>query len=135
MPTASDISRLLKLDLELEDFSGFVPFIRDGFSRRCFDGFLSTSTIANAIMKLATFKELADDSQELSPEASDCLLRIARIYAEAHELFGNKSEVAAWMTENSVTLGNQIPLELLDTTVGFEIVFNELKRIQYGIAG
>ena len=135
MPTASDVSRLLKLNLEMADFSGFVPFIRSGLPRQCFDEFLSTTTIATAIMELSAFKNLADDTRELSPEASDCLLRIARVYAEALELFSDKADVAQWMVTKSLTLGDQSPLELLDTTVGFELVFHELKRIQYGIAG
>ena len=135
MPTASDVSRLLQLNLEMEDFSAFVPFIRNGFPRQCFDDFLSETTIATAIMQLAAFEDLDDDTEELSPEASDCLLRIARIYAEALDLFVDKTDVAQWMKSNSLTLGDQSPLELLDTTVGFELVFHELKRIQYGIAG
>lgn len=134
MPTASDVSRLLKLNLEMADFSEFVPHIRSGFPRRCFDDFLSTSTIADGIMRLSAFANLSEDAGELSPNASDCLLRIARIYAEAVDFFGDETTVANWMIKPSVTLGNQIPLELLDTTVGFEIVFNELKRMQYGIA-
>jgi len=136
MATASDVSRLLKLNLEITDFSSFVPYIRNGFSRKCFDEFLSQTTITTAIMRLSAFGSLADnESEELSPEASDCLLRIARIYAEALELFENQTHAAKWLITNSVTLGNQTPLELLDTTVGFELVFHELKRIQYGIAG
>ncbi|MDB2685942.1 DUF2384 domain-containing protein [Mariniblastus sp.] len=135
MPTASDVSRLLKLNLEMADFSEFVPHIRKGFSRQCFDDFLSETTIATAVMKLAAFKDLDDSTKQLTPAASDCLLRIARVYAEALELFGGKNDVAQWMINKCLTLGDQSPLDLLDTTVGFEIVFNEVKRIQYGIAG
>jgi len=135
MPTASAVSRLLKLNLEVADFSSFVPFIRSGFSRKCFDEFLSATTIASAIMQLSAFKNLAEDSKDLTPEASDCLLRIARVYAEALELFVNKTDVAQWMVTKSLTLGDQSPLELLDTTVGFELVYQELRRLQYGIAG
>jgi len=134
MPTASDVSRLLKLNLEMTDFSEFVPHIRSGFPRKCFDDFLSASTIADGIIRLSAFATLSDDANELSPNASDCLLRIARIYAEALDLFGDEQTVANWMVKPSITLGNQVPLELLDTSVGFEIVFHELKRIQYGIA-
>lgn len=134
MPTASEVSRLLKLNLEMADFSEFVPYIRSGFPRQCFDDFLSASTIANAIKQLSAFATLDDDATELSPNASDCLLRIARIYAEAIDLLGDEAAVANWMINPSVTLGGQVPLELLDTTVGFEIVFHELKRMQFGIA-
>jgi len=134
MPTASDVSRLLKLNLEMADFSEFVPHIRSGFPRQCFDDFLSASTIAEGIMQLSAFATLPDDAKELSPNASDCLLRIARVYAEALDLFGDKAKVANWMVSPSLTLGDQIPLELLDTSVGFEIVFHELKRIHYRIA-
>ncbi|MBB3207699.1 putative toxin-antitoxin system antitoxin component (TIGR02293 family) [Rhodopirellula rubra] len=126
---------MLKLNLEMADFSSFVPFIRNGFSRQCFDEFLSGTTIASAITRLSAFDNLAEDAKELSPEASDCLLRIARVYAEALELFGEKEDVAQWMVTKSLTLGDQTPLELLDTTVGFELVYHELKRLQYGIAG
>ena len=135
MPTASDVSRLLKLNLEMADFSEFVPHIRNGFPRQCFDDFLSETTIATAVMKLAAFKDMADATTLLTPAASDCLLRIARVYAETLELLSDENDVAQWMTTQSYTLGDQSPLDLLDTTIGFEIVFNEVKRIQYGIAG
>ena len=134
MPTASDVSRLLKLNLEVADFSEFVPHIRSGFPRQCFDDFLSASTIADGIMRLSAFATLPEDARQLSASASDCLLRIARIYAEALDLFDDETTVANWMINPCITLGNQLPLELLDTTVGFEIVFHELKRVQYGIA-
>ena len=134
MPTAADVSRLLKLNVEVADFSEFVPHIRSGFPRQCFDDFLSVTSIAGAIVRLSAFANLPEDASELSPDASDCLLRIARIYAEALDLLGDKTKVANWMINPSATLGNQRPLELLDTSVGFEIVFHELKRMQYGIA-
>ncbi|MEM6366478.1 MAG: antitoxin Xre/MbcA/ParS toxin-binding domain-containing protein, partial [Planctomycetota bacterium] len=103
--------------------------------RECFDDFVSETNIATAITRLSAFRDLSDDSMRLTSEASDCLLRVARIYAEAFDLFGVSSDVASWMQTESQTLGDETPLELLDTSVGFELVFHELKRLQYGIAG
>lgn len=136
MANASDVSSLLQVKEELANFSDFAPLIRDGFTKKTFEDFINEAKIVSAVSELEAFKPVLtqDDDALLSAQASDVLVCIARIYAEAIDLFGDKLEATKWMTSPRYTLGEQVPIQMLDTTVGFETVLLELHRIQYGIA-
>jgi putative toxin-antitoxin system antitoxin component (TIGR02293 family) len=71
-------------------------------------------------------------SGRLSQAVSDRLSRIDRIYALALDVFGDKQRAAAWLKRSSRALGNEVPLQLLDTDAGTERVERELRQIQYG---
>ena len=71
-------------------------------------------------------------SGRLSQAVSDRLSRIDRIYALALDVFGDTEKAAAWLKRPSRALGNELPLQLLDTDAGTERVERELRQIQYG---
>lgn len=71
-------------------------------------------------------------SGRLSQAVSDRLSRIDRIYSLALDVFGDKQKAAAWLKRPSRALGNELPLQLLDTDAGTERVERELQQIQYG---
>lgn len=71
-------------------------------------------------------------SGRLSQAVSDRLSRIDRIYALAIDVFGDRRKAAAWLKRPSRALGNELPLQLLDTDAGTERVERELRQIQYG---
>lgn len=68
----------------------------------------------------------------LSKDHSEFLLNIARAFSLAMEVFEDKSKAAQWLVTHSKPL-DDIPLYLLDTTVGYEGVVDELSRINFGV--
>src|SRR5438045_7668724 len=61
-----------------------------------------------------------------SPEESDRLLRAARVFASAIELFeGDRSAALAWLSEPQTAFGGAIPLDLSRSEVGAR-AFDEL---------
>jgi uncharacterized protein (DUF2384 family) len=48
-------------------------------------------------------------------------------------VFDTKNDFKSWLMTPAKTLGNKIPFELLDSSFGFEIVKNEIVRIQYNV--
>ena len=50
-----------------------------------------------------------------------------------YEVFDSKEDFKKWLMTPVRTLGNKIPFELLDSSFGFEMVENEIIRIQYNI--
>src|SRR5277367_4061334 len=70
----------------------------------------------------------------LSPSASDRLARIDRIFALAEEVFGSEAKAAEWLKRPNRPLGNETPLELLDTDAGAQQVERELRKIEYSFA-
>lgn len=70
----------------------------------------------------------------LTPEQSDRLVRVARLIAAAEETFGTAEKANRWLRRETVALGGERPIDLLDTDEGARRVEALLGRIGHGIA-
>ena len=69
----------------------------------------------------------------LSPDTSDHLVQVYRVYMRALDVFNDDKKALRWLKYPSLALGNISPFELLDTSAGVEMVLDELGRIEHGI--
>ena len=74
-----------------------------------------------------------DENKKLSPELSDHLIQIAKVYAKTVEVFVERDKAVKWLKYPSVALGGVTPLSCLDNFSGIELVMDELGRIEYGV--
>lgn len=71
--------------------------------------------------------------RRLGPAASDRIVRVASVVAEAVETFGgDESKAIAWFKTPSLALGNERPIDLMSSDPGARLVRHELLRIRYG---
>jgi len=68
----------------------------------------------------------------LTAEESDRLARVARVAQRAVDAFGDENQARKWLRGPNRALRGEIPLELLGTDSGAELVADELGRIEYG---
>jgi putative toxin-antitoxin system antitoxin component (TIGR02293 family) len=73
------------------------------------------------------------DVKFLPKELSDHMLQVAKVYARAGEVFEDEERALEWLQAPIVALGGQIPMSLLDTSAGVDLVLIELGRIEYGV--
>lgn len=66
-------------------------------------------------------------------ETSERIYELAKLFGKGYEVFDSKEDFKKWLMTPSKTLGNKIPFELLDSSFGFEMVENEIIRIQYNV--
>lgn len=66
-------------------------------------------------------------------ETSERIYELARLFGLGYEVFDTKSDFKKWLLTPTKSLGNKVPFELLDSSIGFEIVENEIVRIQYNV--
>lgn len=66
-------------------------------------------------------------------ETSERIYELARLFGLGYDVFDSKEDFKQWLMTPSRTLGNKIPFELLDSSFGFEMVENEIVRIQYNV--
>lgn len=66
-------------------------------------------------------------------ETSERIYELAKLYGLGYEVFDSKEDFKAWLMTPSQALGNKMPFELLDSSFGFEMVENEIIRIQYNV--
>lgn len=72
-------------------------------------------------------------NQLLSPDVTDQVIQIAKLYASGIEVFGDKTLFIKWMKLSNIALGGDKPIDLLDTSFGIEMVNDEIGRLEHGI--
>lgn len=71
--------------------------------------------------------------RRLTVEESDRLMRLARVFSRAIEVFGNSEKAAGWLNQPNRLLNNTAPIDVLDTDLGTHSVETILGRIEYGV--
>jgi putative toxin-antitoxin system antitoxin component (TIGR02293 family) len=97
---------------------------------------LSTSTLAAKLgiaRRTVTRKRgNGGNGAPLSSEASQRLLRVARVRNLGRTLFTTDEAVSEWLSKPDASLGTMAPLDLLDTDLGAREVENLLRALAYG---
>jgi len=70
----------------------------------------------------------------LSLAQSERLTRIVLLEIEAIEVFGSEEAALRWLDAPSIILSGESPLEMTDTSFGFDAVRRLLGSIRYGSA-
>jgi putative toxin-antitoxin system antitoxin component (TIGR02293 family) len=83
-------------------------------------------------LSLKTLQRYAQESKPLSPREGEAILELEALYKKGIEIFGDRDEFNKWLAEPEYGLGWQVPLELLSTSTGIEMVMEELIRIEFG---
>ncbi len=66
-------------------------------------------------------------------ETSQRIYELAQLFGLGYQIFDSGEDFRNWLMTPSRTLGNKKPFELLDSSFGFELVENEMVRIQYNV--
>lgn len=66
-------------------------------------------------------------------ETSERIYEISRLFGLGFEVFDTPEDFKKWLVTPSKALGNKKPFDLLDNSFGFEMVENEIIRIQYNV--
>jgi putative toxin-antitoxin system antitoxin component (TIGR02293 family) len=69
----------------------------------------------------------------LGPDESDKVIRFARLFQLAEEVFGGKEEARQWLSFPQYGLGGGVPLDYARTEVGAREVEKLLMRIEYSV--
>ena len=70
----------------------------------------------------------------LTLEQSDRIRRLMRMIMEAEYTFGNEAKAHTWLRRPNKLLGDETPLDRLDTDAGTKQIETLLERIAHGIA-
>lgn len=69
----------------------------------------------------------------LSPAVSEQIILITELTAKGKEVFGSLEAFRKWLKEENIALGGQPPINLLDTSIGVQLVTDQLGRIEHGV--
>jgi putative toxin-antitoxin system antitoxin component (TIGR02293 family) len=130
---------VLLLGLDLLDVSKLVQSIDKGLPFRCYDRLARNVGLpADQLIELVDIprRTLLRRKSEgrFSPNESDRLLRVARLFGKALELFdGDRDAAIDWLTARQLGLGGAIPFQLARSETGAREVESLLGRLEYGV--
>ena len=72
-------------------------------------------------------------TKHLSPEVSQQILIIAELVVRGVDVFGDKERFLNWMNTPCLALSNKLPLNLIKSRLGHEMVLDQIGRIEHGV--
>ena len=79
-----------------------------------------------------TFHRYREDTM-FDTATTERLLQLVSLYQKGEEVFESLENFKRWMRRSLRIFENKTPLDLLDTATGFQLVEDELERIDYGV--
>jgi putative toxin-antitoxin system antitoxin component (TIGR02293 family) len=127
------------LGLRSFDTAGLVKRLEEGISYSAFERLkksLQVSSRELADAALITPRTLARRKRagRMQSDESDRLVRLARVFSRAIELFeGNSERALEWMKRSSRALGGPSPFEMAKTEVGAAEVERLINQLEHGV--
>lgn len=116
----------------------FIGIIREGVPKKSLDHLMDNTGLT--VAEISTIIRTSDRTlrrytarQKLNPEQSERIIELAKLYSRGEEIFGSMEAFKQWMNSTVMALGNKKPKTYLDTSLGINLLMNELGRIEHGI--
>lgn len=95
---------------------------------------MNKNQLADDIFKLSlkTIKRYQEDNKKLNPRNSELILKLIALYKKGAEIFGSIESFNKWLNKPAFGLGNKIPYQIMNTSTGIDLIFEELVRIEFG---
>lgn len=131
--SAKSIFGKRKLDSRID----YVIMSRQGISMKSLNKIqkftsLSNKEISNILpiseRQLTRYK----DDQILKKSIASHLIQLVELFEKGYDLFGEE-KFQRWIRTNIIALGNNTPIELMDTPIGMQIVEDIIGRIEHGV--
>jgi putative toxin-antitoxin system antitoxin component (TIGR02293 family) len=110
-----------------------------GVSPQVFDDIINISGLGRTYlaeeifdMSLKTIMRYQKDNKNLNPRTSEVALKLLNLLKKGIGVFGSSPSFKAWLNKPAYGLGDELPLHLLNTITGIDLIEEELIRIEYG---
>ncbi|RWY50990.1 type II RES/Xre toxin-antitoxin system antitoxin [Mucilaginibacter gilvus] len=115
-----------------------VKLARQGFPKKALLALakkisLSIQELANILHISERTLQRYEDDAIIKTEYAEKAVELARLYTRGEEVFGSLDKFKLWVKAPSLIFNGEAPISFLDTSAGFDMVFNELGRIEHGI--
>jgi putative toxin-antitoxin system antitoxin component (TIGR02293 family) len=124
--------------LTVEDDYTLINTAHEGISIQYFDKLLQMSGIQKGLLAflvgidVKTVDNYRKNDKKFDILEGELLLKLERLFIFGEEVFEDMKEFREWLQINSISLGNKKPIELLNTSTGVDLVYDELMRIAHG---
>lgn len=116
----------------------FIALIRNGIPKQAMNHLMDVADLT--LMEMAAITHTSDRTlrrykpqEKLSQEQSERMIELAKLYSRGEVVLGSMQSFRQWMDTALFQLGNKKPKEFLDTSIGINMLLDELGRIEHGI--
>ena len=82
---------------------------------------------------VSTIKRRLKNDERFSTQESDAMYRLALLIKLATDLFDDETKALAWMRDSVYGLGGKRPLDMVSTSVDFDLVKDLIGRVEHGV--
>lgn len=123
---------------DIENDADFIYCIREGVPKQALDNIVNVAgfTISEITAIIRTSDRTLrryTSKQKLNAEQSERVIELAKLYSRGEDVFGSIDAFKEWVDSRVIALGNKKPKEFMDTSIGIEMLMDELGRIEHGI--
>ncbi|MFC1236714.1 antitoxin Xre/MbcA/ParS toxin-binding domain-containing protein [Vibrio sp. F74] len=84
-------------------------------------------------IRLSTLRRRLKNNERFSTRESDAIYRLIVLVILAEKLIGDEEKALKWIQTRVYGLGGKKPLEMLMTTVDFDVLKDLIGRIKHGV--
>lgn len=134
----STVSETLDTSIQVESNFDLVNLAHEGLTAASIQSLIKALELSiDELVELLPVSKRTlqryEKNQKLSLDLSDRLIQIARVYSRILEVWSDRDLGLHWLKSPCKAFGDKIPLSYLNLHSGFEIVMDELGRIEYGV--
>lgn len=118
------------MDLILLTRSGIPKKSLDTLSFKLGINMERLSQLLNISLRTLQRKEPTD---KLSIHVSEHMLAIAEVILRGTEVMGSQQSLEAWLHSTFTSLDDRKPIDIMDTSIGTQLILNMLGRIEHGV--
>jgi putative toxin-antitoxin system antitoxin component (TIGR02293 family) len=134
--TASALGGTAVLGGEVTSGAAFATRVEKGLPERALTQLKRFSRLSDADLTAVIPRRTLSNTRKavrLTPDQSDRVARTAGITALAQRVFGDPATAREWLLEPNPALSHEVPLRLLRTGAGGQVVEEVLIRIEHGV--
>ena len=107
---------------------------KDLFTKVIANTGLTIKTLAENIFEITpkTFIKYKNNSTKLPSRIAELAIELSTLYELGTIVFGSTSIFNEWLDKENFFFGNHQPATFLNTSTGIHLIFEELKRIEFG---
>lgn len=83
-------------------------------------------------VSVKTMQRYKKENKKLNPRNSEIALKLLNLVEKGIQIFGTMKSFLAWLSKPAFGLGEKVPISIMNTITGIDLIEEELIRIEYG---
>ena len=95
---------------------------------------LTIKTLAENIFEITpkTFIKYKNNTTKIPSRIAELAIELNTLYLQGNLVFGNSNVFNDWLEKENTFFNNKKPSTFLNTSTGIHLIFEELKRLEFG---